>query len=739
MPAVNSGQVVFLRLLRAQYNSLQTKEPNTVYFITDTEEWFWRETLYAAGRDLRPEDVLNVLNSTAQNRPLSANQGRVLDGKKVDRATFDHPVWDGDVVTHVGFAADSNEITITGHTKNVNNNNEGEFPIVIGGTGGVEVSATPTAEGVQIEIDGDHSSPKALSTTSPLTRTVGGTTTIPLASLSDTATPRIAGKTLIGDAQGTMGVYSGPGGGNTLIVTTMTISPHGADEPTLLGNVATKADLPLTASAAETLFGRTPNVDDYARVLADEDHDGATYEYYITAIDGSGNISWGNEIAINTSDYQEQTAPADAGKLLTAGNVAGRYGTPIDPATFLTGGDVVTLTGDQSIGGTKTFTEEPVIPAKSTPPVSPAGTAITTELLAAILSPRIITAMPFEPFLKQLDGGSLQIASGTAMTFNLGGSPRIYYTAAPVTINVASALDTGSIANGKDYKVFLCWTGTAFIFKVTLAENDYPSGYGAGDAKLIGGFHTLCVAAGSGMTYWHFASAEALAHPLNGYVAGDILPQSVWCLNHRPHSEPEGMVYIPPLDFWCDIYLQSGSGEYTRSAYQGAITRTRQYVDFVEDQFCVKKALLNDEEFAAAALGSNEQTNISGSAFVSPAGGHSDTAGRRMISIYGVEEMCGLLWQWLATTSAAGVEGSIYGQTATTPTYGWLAMTQSSNGPYGQSGGKGSFWGLAGALLAGGAWSHGASCGSRARDAVNARSDADANCGGRGRSRALHA
>jgi hypothetical protein len=195
-------------------------------------------------------------------------------------------------------------------------------------------------------------------------------------------------------------------------------------------------------------------------------------------------------------------------------------------------------------------------------------------------------------------------------------------------------------------------------------------------------------------------------HPLNSFEAGDILPASVWCLNHRPYSEPEGMVYIESLDFWCDIYLQSGSGANTKSAYQGAITRSRQYVDFVEDQFCVKKELLDDGEFASAMLGSNEQTSVSGAsesaATSGGAGGRKDTANRRMISVYGVEEGCGSLWQWLRSTSAGGMDGAIYGQTGSGPAYGTLTMTASAHGPYDQAGGKGEFWGLPGALLAGG-------------------------------------
>jgi hypothetical protein len=267
--------------------------------------------------------------------------------------------------------------------------------------------------------------------------------------------------------------------------------------------------------------------------------------------------------------------------------------------------------------------------------------------------------------------------------------------------------------NGKDYYVFLVWNGSGFEFKASLNKTA-PDGVAVDDCKIIGGFHTLCADAGTGMIYWHFSPAEALDHPLNGYIAGDILPQSVWCLNNRPFSEPEGMVYIQPLDFWCDIYLQSGIGADTKSAYQGVITRNRQFGDIVEDQFMVKKQLLSDAEFSAAMLGSNEKTACAGAseagATKDGAGGRVDTAGRRMLSIYGVEEGCGSIWQYLRQ-----------------------AICNGSGGPTGQSGEKGNYW-VTGVLLAGANWNDGTSCGSRARHASHVRSYSDSYVGGRGRS-----
>jgi hypothetical protein len=344
------------------------------------------------------------------------------------------------------------------------------------------------------------------------------------------------------------------------------------------------------------------------------------------------------------------------------------------------------------------------------------------------------------PFLLSSDKRKLVIKAGTKIDIGSGDNVRTFNTDVDMELDVEALLDTGTLANGKDYYVFLCpeTESDGVIISVSLNKTA-PGEFNAEDVLLIGGFHTLCVAVGDGLTY--VIGGETRDHPLNGYLACDILPYSVWCLNHRPFSEPEGMVYIPSLDFWCDIYLQSGNGINTKSVYHGAITRSRQYVDFVEDQFCVKKELLDDGEFAVAMLGSNEQTNVLGSseagATSGGAGGRKDTTNRRMISVYGVEEGCGSLWQWLRTTSAAGVEGSIYGQITDTPTYGWLNLTTSLYGPYGQAGGKGSFWGIVGALRAGGSWDDSSGCGSRSRSADCARSIVSTAIGGRGRSRSM--
>ena len=253
---------------------------------------------------------------------------------------------------------------------------------------------------------------------------------------------------------------------------------------------------------------------------------------------------------------------------------------------------------------------------------------------------------PAGPFLVWNGAQSLRMLSGTGISVGSGG----FSTYEDIELDVADLLDTGTIQSGKDYCVYLT-TDKQFVVSL---NSTFPSGtlsdgstaFSAENTRKIGGFHTLCADVG-----------EIDGHPLSGFSAGDILPASVWCLNHRPYSEPAGMVYCSALDFWVDIYLQSGTGEATASVFGGTITHTRCQPDHTEDMFSVRKKLLSDEEFSASAAASNQQTAISGAAAPSTTGGHADTAGRRMISAIGCEDCCGVLGQFLAGISAAGGNG----------------------------------------------------------------------------------
>jgi len=160
-----------------------------------------------------------------------------------------------------------------------------------------------------------------------LTRVLSGTTAI-AKSLFAPDTIFMEGKTLIFDSNGTVGVYIGDYDSATINVLTKTIAPIGLDEPTLLGQVDTFSDLPFTVQDAETLFGRTPNLGDHVQVKNDETHNDKRVEWYISEIE-NGEITWGNPVVINDSDYQAQTSQADAGRVLTGGATAGTFGESI--------------------------------------------------------------------------------------------------------------------------------------------------------------------------------------------------------------------------------------------------------------------------------------------------------------------------------------------------------------------------------------------------------------------------
>ena len=202
---------------------------------------------------------------------------------------------------------------------------------------------------------------------------------------------------------------------------------------------------------------------------------------------------------------------------------------------------------------------------------------------------------------------------------------------------------------GKDFYIYVVLPGSGFSpILVLSAATTYPAGYSAADSRKIGGFHCECADVGT-----------ISGHPLTGYLAGDIIPRSCWDLSHRSAGAQVGMVWAGKTDFdslagpkiWVALYLTSGTGSSTVSANGATISDTRDWMSFADDFAAIGCRMLEDDEFQAIAAGSNEETNIAGSADPVTTGGHLDTAGRRMISNIGCEDCCGAMWQWLRTQS----------------------------------------------------------------------------------------
>ena len=312
-------------------------------------------------------------------------------------------------------------------------------------------------------------------------------------------------------------------------------------------------------------------------------------------------------------------------------------------------------------------------------------------------------------------------------------------------------LTSQELQGGTNYYVYLNWA-SGNVWSLTVDTNKTAD---TSDSRLIGRFHTLCVSVSANQTmllptetlsvgasvntspyadddpdFVEFYTKSVIscsadgqlykstfAHPLAGFSAGDILPEAVWCLTFKPDTKYEDAMFYDPITGRAeDIYLQSGIGNSTRSAYNATHAVSRTQWNHQSDMLAVGKRLLKDFEFTACSLGSPQKTNIAGSSDKTTVGGHSDTGGNRMISMWGAEECCGYLWQWL--------EEYIHTDTST----GWHTEDDSTNAPFGQS-----YWTVF-ALVAGGPWGSGAICGSRCRGASDPRSSVYPSVGGRGSS-----
>lgn len=214
-------------------------------------------------------------------------------------------------------------------------------------------------------------------------------------------------------------------------------------------------------------------------------------------------------------------------------------------------------------------------------------------------------------------------------------------------------LNPAAAANraGTDAYIFAVATATVAPEFVLSENSTVPIGYTADNSRKIGGFHCLCVDAGTNI------SDNNNVHPLSGYVAGDVLPAAVWDLKHRPKCDPEGMAYDEGTDMWYSIYLLSYTGAYSTdnlqlvSKYGGVIADGKSTEAFHPAKFeqvlaTEKMRLPYQREFVAYSIGSNQATSIKGATDPTTTGGHVDSKGRRMISNIGLEDCCGVMWQY---------------------------------------------------------------------------------------------
>ncbi|MCX6726175.1 MAG: hypothetical protein NT052_02600 [Candidatus Shapirobacteria bacterium] len=309
--------------------------------------------------------------------------------------------------------------------------------------------------------------------------------------------------------------------------------------------------------------------------------------------------------------------------------------------------EVVLMTGNQTVVGIKTFSSFPVTPSSA-----PTTDYQVANKKYADDNGRIVEFQENINFAAKTVGAAADryiLLSPNRMYIYFNSTQ--YYLSAQATLDLSAEATWDTIAGtdyrtaanraGKDFYIYACApvSGISPDLKVSVTST-YPAGYNATTSKKIGGFHCLCVNVGA-----------IAGHTLTGYLAGDVLPQSVWDLKHKPVSAPEGMVYDSGTDIWADIYLASVSGAILVSVNGGTIADGASAVKFHWYKFTEwfarsKKMLPNQSEFMSLSYGANQSTNITGSADPGTTTGHIDTGSRRMISNIGCEDSCGVLWQW---------------------------------------------------------------------------------------------
>ena len=364
------------------------------------------------------------------------------------------------------------------------------------------------------------------------------------------------------------------------------------------------------------------------------------------------------------------------------------------------------------------------VPTNYTPALTP-GTTKLTELGSHLkgIDTRLVTYPSTwywadQSFLAKtvsVAADRYKLLTPNAMQIDIGGSSFTLEAQVTIDLSVAANWDdyasdsdwdgtnytTASNRAGKDFYVFAVTppSGTAPRFLLSANSTIPLGGYDASTSRKLGGFHCLCTSVGT-----------ISGHTLTGYVQGDVLPASVWDLKFRPYSNVGGLVYDNQLDLWVMIYLQSGVGASTRSANGATIADTRMWQEHANDMMAIGCYLPDNQEFQSFSRGANQQTNISGSADPGTTTGHTDTAGRRMISNIGCEDCCGVMWQRLRDQAyrSDGVDEAAH--QAWNWHDDWMSGSVYQQGSYGDV-----------RVVSGGGWDYSTKCGSMCRllDAVS--------------------
>jgi hypothetical protein len=306
------------------------------------------------------------------------------------------------------------------------------------------------------------------------------------------------------------------------------------------------------------------------------------------------------------------------------------------------------------------------------------------------------------------------IITSNLMQMDVDGTGLTQYSSQSIDLSVATNWDdyyndsdwdstnytTAANRKGLDFYLYAVVPSVGSVPKfLASASSTYPIGYLASTSRLIGGFHCFCNSmstpsawvastnyalgstvvptvangkwyrcvvdagsAGGSQPTWPTTVGTTVVdsgitwvcestHSLSGYVTGDVLPMSIWDLNHRSAATygNKGQVYNPETEEWCGIYMTSGTYLAPTIIYSGAsaIIANIDWTQVMDAGRRLGMRLPSDHSFQSLAEGSNCMTVVSSVPNPIYPVEYSDTVARRMVSNIGCESCCGLLNQWM--------------------------------------------------------------------------------------------
>lgn len=275
---------------------------------------------------------------------------------------------------------------------------------------------------------------------------------------------------------------------------------------------------------------------------------------------------------------------------------------------------------------------------------------------------------PMSPVFTKTGAGTASIKAGTT----------IVVSGKEVTYAAATAVTMPSLTGGTDYAVWVKDDATI------QATTDFVSAPGAGNWRLIGGFHYGLVASGTTVAGGSFATTGTgmiwTQADVDSIAA--INKFSLWDLKFRTSSTDslfrgqKGFAYDPYKGFWLGIYEVSsdtdtnGLSKYNTNIASGTVVPkipvafggngSATYAsptswDFNEIAAAYGCRFVTHDEFCSAAYGVTENQSIGGAASTYP----TTLRNPGYTSRIGIEQASGHHWTWGADLVGASATGYV--------------------------------------------------------------------------------